>query len=85
MFKQIGQLDEIFASLLWGDESPGCLKGLAGDGDGMVNIFFCGFVDRANGLLRSRIDAFESFAILAFDELVVDETAMQGGSISFAV
>ena len=41
----------------------------------MVNVFFCGLMDCADGFLGGRIDGFESFAILTFDELVVDKAA----------
>ena len=41
----------------------------------MVDVFFCGLMDCADGFLGGRIDGFESLAILAFDELVVDEAA----------
>ena len=42
----------------------------------MVNIFFCGFMDFADGFLGGGVDGLESLAILAFDELVVDEAAI---------
>ena len=41
----------------------------------MVNVFFCGLMDCADGFLGGRIDGFESLAILAFDEFVVDKAA----------
>ena len=41
----------------------------------MVDIFFCGFMDFANGLLGGGVDALESLAILTLDEFVVDEAA----------
>ena len=41
----------------------------------MVDIFFCGFMDLADWFLGGGIDGFKGFAILAFDELVVDEAA----------
>ena len=41
----------------------------------MVDVFFCGLMDMADGFLGGRIDGFEGLAILAFDELVVDEAA----------
>ena len=43
----------------------------------MVDIFFCGFMDCANGFLGGRVDGFEGLAILTFDELVVDEAVGQ--------
>lgn len=61
--------------------NPRCLKGLAGNGDGVVDIFFCGFVDFADGLLGGWVDGLEGLAILAFDELVVDEAAITRVSI----
>ena len=42
----------------------------------MVDIFFCGFVDFADGFFGSWVDGLEGLSILAFDELVVDETAI---------
>lgn len=42
----------------------------------MVDIFFCGFVDFADGFLGGRVDGLEGLAILAFDELIVDEAAI---------
>lgn len=52
---------------------PRRLEGLASDGDGVVDIFFCSFVDFADGFLGGGIDGFEGLAILAFDKLIVDE------------
>ena len=37
----------------------------------MVDIFFGGFVDFADGLLGGGVDGFKSLAILSLDELVV--------------
>lgn len=39
----------------------------------MVNVFFRGFLDFANGFLGGRIDGLKGLAILALDELIVDE------------
>ena len=47
----------------------------------MVNIFFCGFVDLADGFLGGGVDGLESLAILAFDKLVVDEAAITEVSV----
>ncbi len=47
----------------------------------MVDIFFGGFVDRADGFLGGGVDCLESLAILAFNELVVDEAAIMGVSL----
>ena len=47
----------------------------------MVNVFFRGLMDCADGFLGGRIDGFESLAILAFDEFVVDETAANSFSL----
>ena len=47
----------------------------------MVDIFFCGFVDFANGFFGGGVDGFEGLAILAFDELIVDEAAITRVSI----
>ena len=41
----------------------------------MVNIFFCGLMNCADGFLGGRIDGLEGLAILAFDEFVVDKAA----------
>ena len=41
----------------------------------MVDVFFCGLMDCTDGFLGGWIDGFESLAILAFDELVVDKAA----------
>lgn len=41
----------------------------------MVDIFFRGFLDFANGFLGGRIDGLKGLAILALDELIVDEAA----------
>ena len=41
----------------------------------MIDVFFCGLMNCADGFLGGRIDGFESLAILAFDELVVDKAA----------
>ena len=76
LFEQIGELHEISSSLLWGDFAPRCFEGLACDGDGVVNIFFCGFMYFADGFLGGRVDGLEGLAILAFDELIVDEAAI---------
>ena len=47
----------------------------------MVNIFFGGFVDLADGFLGGRVDGLKGIAVLAFDEFVVDEAAMTGISL----
>ena len=47
----------------------------------MVDIFFCGFVDFADGFFVGRVDGLKSLSILAFDELVVDETAITRFSV----
>ena len=47
----------------------------------MVDIFFCGFVDLANGFLGGRVDGLKCLSILALDEFVVDETAMTRFSV----
>lgn len=59
---------------------PRCFEGLTGDGDGVVDIFLCGFVDFADGFLGGGVYGLERFTILAFDELVVDEAAITGVS-----
>lgn len=41
----------------------------------MVDIFLCGFMDFADGFFGGWVDGLESLAILAFNELVVDEAA----------
>ena len=73
LFEQICQLHQVFSSLLIGDLAPCGLKGFAGNGDGVVDIFFGGFVDCADRFLGGGVDGLESLAILSFDELVVDE------------
>ena len=73
LFKQICQIHQVFSSLLIGDLTPCGLKGFAGNGDGVVDIFFGGFVDFADSFLGGGVDALKSLAILAFDEFVVDE------------
>lgn len=42
----------------------------------MVDILLRGFMDFTDGFLGGGIDGLESLAILAFDELVVDEAAI---------
>lgn len=59
--------------MLRGDGPPCLFEGLAGDGDGVVDVFLCGFVDFADGLFVARVDDFERLAILAFYKLIVDE------------
>ena len=59
--------------MLVGDLAPCGLKGFAGNGDGVVDIFFGGFVDFADGFLGGGVDGLKSLAILSLDELVVDE------------
>ena len=73
LFKQICQIHKVFSSLLIGDFTPCGLKGFAGNGDGVVDIFFGGFVDCADRFLGGGIDGLKSLAILSLDELVVDE------------
>lgn len=46
----------------------------------MVDIFFSGFVDFADGFLGGGVDGLESLAILTFDELVVDEATITGSA-----
>lgn len=48
----------------------------------MVDIFFCGFVDFADGFLGGWVDGLEGLAILTFDELVVDEAAITDVSLA---
>ena len=55
---------------------PRILEGLAGDGNGVVDIFFRGFMDFADGFLGCGVDGLKGLAILAFDELVIDEAAI---------
>ena len=74
LFEQICQIHQVFSSLLIGDLTPCGLKGFAGNGDGVVDIFFGGFVDFADRLLGGGVDGLESLAILSLDEFVVDET-----------
>lgn len=64
---------------------PRRLEGLASDGDGVVDIFFCSFVDFADGFLGGGIDGFEGLAILAFDKLIVDEAAIIEVSLLFSL
>ena len=54
--------------------APCGVEGFAGDGDGVVDVFLGGFVDGDDGLLGGGVDALEGLAILAFDELIVDES-----------
>jgi len=64
---------------------PGTVKGLAGTGNGDVDIFLGGFVDGHNGLLGGRVDRLECFAVYAFDEFVVDEAVASTVSVRFVV
>ena len=48
----------------------------------MVNVFFRGLMDCADGFFGGRIDGFESLAILAFDEFVVNKAADNPFSLS---
>lgn len=41
----------------------------------MIDVLFCSLMDFADRFLGRRIDGFESLAILALDELIVDEAA----------
>ena len=59
--------------MLGSDLRPGVLKGFAGGGNGKVDIFLRGFVDGDDGFLGGGVDGLECFAILTFDEFVVDE------------
>lgn len=73
LVKEVSELHEILPSLLWGDFSPCPFEGLAGNGDSVVDVFLCGFVDGYDGLFGRGIDALKGLAILAFHKFVVDE------------
>ena len=81
LFEQVCELHEISSSLLCGDVPPGCLEGLTGDRDSVIDIFFCGFVDLTDWFLGGGVDGLESLAILAFDKLVINKAAITGVSV----
>jgi len=81
LLEEVCELDKIPPPLLWGNSSPCPFEGLAGDGNGMVDIFLCSFVDGCDGLLGGGVDALKCLPILALDEFVVDESVAVMGEL----
>lgn len=71
---QVGQIGQIAASALRVELPPVALEGLAGGGNGDIDIFFGGFLNRDDRLLVGRVDGLKGLAVDAFDPFVVDES-----------
>lgn len=71
---QVGQIGKTAASGLGLERPPFALEGLAGGGDGDIDIFLGSFMNGDDGFLVGRIDGFKGLAVDAFDPFVVDES-----------
>jgi len=69
----VGELEQHQTALLGSDPAPDALKGLAGRGNGDINILLGGLAYRDNDLLRGRVDDLELLLLNTLNELVVDE------------
>lgn len=71
---QVGQIGKTAASGLRVDLPPVALEGLAGGGNGDIDIFFGGFLNSDDRLLVGRVDGLKGLAVDAFDPFVVDKS-----------
>lgn len=77
LLNQVGQLDEVLASLLWCRLLPCALESLARRCYSNVDILLCGLVDGGDDFFCGRVDDLEGPAIDTRDEFIVDEPAQQ--------
>lgn len=73
LLEQVGELEEVDATLLGSDIAPDTLESLAGSGDSDIDILLGGLVDGADDLLGSGVNDLEGLLVDTLDELVVDE------------
>ena len=71
--EEVGQLSEHAATLGGGHLTPGALEGLAGGGDGNVDILLIGLMDGSDGLLIGGVDSLEGLTLGTLYEFIVDE------------
>lgn len=71
---QVGQIGKTAASGLGLERPPFALEGLAGSGDGDIDIFLGSFMNGDDWFLVGRIDGFKGLAVDAFNPFVVDES-----------
>ena len=71
---QVGQFGKTAASGLGVEGPPFAFEGLAGGGDGDIDIFLGSFMNGDDGFLVGRVDGFKGLAVNAFDPFVVDES-----------
>lgn len=74
----LGELEQVDASLLWGGVVPCSLEGLPGGGYGNIDILLVALGNGADNLLGGRVDDLEGLLIGTLDPLVVDEAAEEG-------
>lgn len=70
---KVGELVQELAAVLGSDGPPCALEGLAGGGDGNVNVLLSTLVDGADDFLGGGIDDLEGLALCSLHELIVDE------------
>ena len=78
LLKQVRELGQHAAALGRGDLCPGAVEGLAGGGDGDVDILLGRLLHGADGLFVVGVDGLERVAVDGLDEFVVDEPGQSG-------
>jgi hypothetical protein len=73
LLSQIGKFEHQDGPLLGGNLPPCGFKGLAGSGDGKVDILLRGFANRGNDLFCARVDNLKLLLVNTLNPLVVDE------------
>ena len=73
LLEQLREAVQQLAAVLRRLLPPGALEGLAGGGDGDVDILLGGLLDGADDLFVGGVDDLEGLAVDGLDELVVDE------------
>jgi hypothetical protein len=75
LLDQVGQVDQVLTTVLWGRLPPCRLVGLPGSCYGNVDILLSGFVNRANNLLGGGVDNLKGLSVNTLNPFVVDEPA----------
>lgn len=70
---EVGELQQVDGALAGGGLSPDTLEGLAGGGDGDIDILLGSLVDGADNLLGGGVDDLEGLLVDTLNPLVVDE------------
>jgi hypothetical protein len=71
----LGELEQVNASLLWGGVVPCGLESLPGGGYGDIDILLSGLGYRGDDLLCGRVDDLKCLLVDTLNPLVVDEAA----------